>query len=58
LWSQAELGVKLPPLDTEEARDMLDRLCVEKDVACGNPRTTARLLDKLVGEFLEVRGDK
>jgi lysyl-tRNA synthetase, class II len=33
---------------------MLDALCVKHDVACGAPRTVARLLDKLVGEFLEA----
>ncbi|XP_075440022.1 lysine--tRNA ligase isoform X2 [Ascaphus truei] len=51
------LGKKLPPtdqLDTEETRKFLDDVCVEKAVECPAPRTTARLLDKLVGEFLEV----
>lgn len=52
---QKKLGVALPPLDSEEARAVLDALCVQHDVACGAPRTVARLLDKLVGEFLEVR---
>ncbi|KHJ95103.1 lysine--tRNA ligase [Oesophagostomum dentatum] len=50
------LGVKLPPpstLKTEEARQFFDKLCREKNVECVAPRTTARLLDKLVGEFLE-----
>ncbi|XP_068117317.1 lysine--tRNA ligase-like isoform X2 [Hyperolius riggenbachi] len=48
---------KLPAtdqFDTEETRKLLDDLCVEKEVECPPPRTTARLLDKLVGEFLEV----
>ncbi|KAM4614304.1 lysine--tRNA ligase isoform 1-T1 [Discoglossus pictus] len=51
------LGKKLPPTDqfeTEETRKMLDDICVEKAVECPAPRTTARLLDKLVGDFLEV----
>jgi lysyl-tRNA synthetase class II len=52
---EEKLGVKLPPLDTEEARTMLEALCKKHDVACSNPRTVPRLLDKLVGEFLEVR---
>ncbi|WKX98453.1 hypothetical protein Q1695_013831 [Nippostrongylus brasiliensis] len=50
------LGVKLPSpdtLDTEEARQVFDKLCQEKGVECPEPRTVARLLDKLVGEFLE-----
>ncbi|XP_069822243.1 lysine--tRNA ligase isoform X2 [Dendropsophus ebraccatus] len=51
------LGKKLPPtdqFDTEETRKFLDDICTEKGVECPPPRTTARLLDKLVGEFLEV----
>ncbi|KIH53091.1 putative lysine--tRNA ligase, partial [Ancylostoma duodenale] len=50
------LGVKLPSPDTlktEEARQFFDKLCREKNVECVEPRTTARLLDKLVGEYLE-----
>ncbi|TRY67177.1 hypothetical protein TCAL_02280 [Tigriopus californicus] len=50
------LGDKLPkPIDlhTPEARDSLDKLCVKHNVDCAAPRTAARLLDKLVGEFLE-----
>jgi len=50
------LGMKLPSPDslhTEEARLHLDRICVEKQVDCPPPRTCARLLDKLVGDFLE-----
>ena len=40
-------------LETEETRQFLDDLCVQKKVECANPRSTSRLLDKLVGEFLE-----
>ena len=47
--------MKLPPLDTEAAREVLEGLCQKHDVACSAPRTVSRLLDKLVGEFLEVR---
>lgn len=50
------LNTSLPPateLTTEEARTTLDLLCVQHGVECPPPRTTARLLDKLVGEFLE-----
>jgi len=50
------LGVKMPDnesLYTEEAREFFDKLCVEKNVECSAPRSTARLIDKLVGEFLE-----
>jgi len=50
------LGIKMPAnteLDTEESRIFFDNLCKEKGVECANPRTNARLIDKLVGEFLE-----
>lgn len=50
------LGVKMPKnteLDTDESRNFFDKLCKTKNVECSNPRTTARLIDKLVGEFLE-----
>merc|ERR1712227_902748 len=50
------LKVKLPKpteLHTEAARAALDKLCVANNVDCSAPRTSARLLDKLVGEYLE-----
>lgn len=50
------LGVKMPAnteLHTEESRAFFDKLCVEHKVDCSNPRSTARLIDKLVGHFLE-----
>ena len=50
------LGIKLPKnteLDTEESRVFFDKLCKEKGVDCSNPRTTARMIDKLVGHYLE-----
>ncbi|KAI6209548.1 Lysine--tRNA ligase [Aphelenchoides besseyi] len=53
---EAAIGIKLPSpdkLDTEEAREQLDKIAREKNVDCPAPRTSARLLDKLVGEFLE-----
>ncbi|XP_022087511.1 lysine--tRNA ligase-like isoform X2 [Acanthaster planci] len=52
------LQVDFPPmdqLDTPEAQKFFDDLCVKKGVECSSPRTTARLLDKLVGEFLETQ---
>ncbi len=54
---QAKLGVPFPSnkdLHTEEARSFFDKLCKEKGVECANPRSTARLIDKLVAEYLEV----
>ncbi|KAE9549146.1 hypothetical protein FO519_007649 [Halicephalobus sp. NKZ332] len=50
------LGAQLPPpdtLDTPEARNFFDKIARERNVECPEPRTTARLLDKLVGEYLE-----
>ncbi|KAL4449030.1 hypothetical protein ABPG77_007747 [Micractinium sp. CCAP 211/92] len=48
------LNVKLPAdLDSEEARLFLVELCKKHNVDCSPPQTTARLLDKLVGEFIE-----
>ena len=48
------LGVTLPTeFESEAARAALDALCVAKGVECSAPRSAARLLDKLVGEFLE-----
>lgn len=48
--------MKLPSpteLHTDAARMALDKLVVANNIECSAPRTAARLLDKLVGEFLE-----
>merc|ERR1719414_508381 len=53
---EKRLNTKLPSpteLATEEARAALDAICVKQNVDCSAPRTSARLLDKLVGEYLE-----
>ncbi|TFY77925.1 hypothetical protein EWM64_g6088 [Hericium alpestre] len=53
---EEKLGVKFPPgetLHTEEANVFLRDLAKKHDVDCSEPRTNARLLDKLVGEFIE-----
>lgn len=50
------LNVKFPPateLDTKTTNEFLSDLCIKHNVECSLPRTTARLLDKLVGEFIE-----
>ncbi|XP_075214828.1 lysyl-tRNA synthetase isoform X1 [Lycorma delicatula] len=52
------LGIKLPSADqlgTPEANEFLSSLCEKHQVECPPPRTSARLLDKLVGEFLEEK---
>ncbi|KAJ2864173.1 lysyl-tRNA synthetase [Coemansia erecta] len=52
------LGVKFPPaveLHTDATNKFLSDLCAKHSVDCSAPRTNARLLDKLVGDFLEVQ---
>ena len=50
----AATGISFPSdLSTREANAFLSSLCEQHDVNCPAPRTTARLLDKLVGRFLE-----
>ncbi|KAJ3593033.1 hypothetical protein NHX12_005371 [Muraenolepis orangiensis] len=51
------MGVKFPlpeTYDSDETRKFFDELCAKKGVECSPPRTTARLLDKMVGDFLEI----
>ncbi|KIK93555.1 hypothetical protein PAXRUDRAFT_828849 [Paxillus rubicundulus Ve08.2h10] len=53
---EEKTGVKFPPgetLHTEEANKFLNDLCKKHNVDCSEPRTNTRLLDKLVGEFIE-----
>lgn len=48
------MNEKIPEdLYSAEANEILDNLCKKYEVECSAPRTTARLLDKLVGHFLE-----
>ncbi|KAJ8503366.1 hypothetical protein ONZ45_g10927 [Pleurotus djamor] len=53
---EEKLGVTFPPgeeLHTEATNKWLRELCVKHNVDCSEPRTNARMLDKLVGEFIE-----
>ncbi|KDR68666.1 hypothetical protein GALMADRAFT_78144 [Galerina marginata CBS 339.88] len=53
---EEKLGVKFPPgeeLHTQETNVFLRELCKKHNVDCSEPRTNARMLDKLVGEFIE-----
>jgi len=55
---EAKLNVTFPPADqlhTPETRQFLDDLCVKHDVGCSAPRSASRLIDKLVGDFIEVQ---
>jgi lysyl-tRNA synthetase class 2 len=47
------MNVKLPALDDPECDVKLAALLKERDLECAPPHTTARLLDTLVGEYLE-----
>lgn len=50
------LKCKFPPgevLSTQEGNDFLSQLCKANNVDCASPRTSGRLLDKLVGDFIE-----
>lgn len=52
---EKETGEKFPEdLSTDEANEFLKKLCEKHGVECSPPQTTARLLDKLVGHFIEV----
>ncbi|ALC49789.1 Aats-lys [Drosophila busckii] len=53
---EEKLQVKFPAADTfntRETNEFLSKLCIKHQVECPAPRTTARLLDKLVGDFIE-----
>ena len=46
--------IKIPlPLESDECNQFLKDCCKRFGVDCGLPHTTTRLLDKLVGHFLE-----
>lgn len=48
------MGVTLPALDDPEIEPKLIKLLSDHGVECTPPHTTARLLDALVGEYLEA----
>lgn len=47
------IGEKFPPMESPELGPFLQAVCKKFDVECRPPRTVARLIDKLVGHFLE-----
>ena len=50
------LNVQFPDpneFETSQTNEFLSDLCKKHEVECPAPRTTARLIDKLVGEFIE-----
>lgn len=36
-------------LESKETREFFDKVCIDNNVHCSAPRSTARLIDKLVG---------
>ena len=47
-------GRQIPrDFEADSTRVFLDKMCCELKVDCSAPRTTARLLDKLCGEYIE-----
>jgi len=51
---EEKLNVKFPKdLETPEANAFLRTLCAKHQVECSPPHTTARLIDKLVGQYIE-----
>ncbi|RXK37797.1 lysine-tRNA ligase [Tremella mesenterica] len=53
---EKQLEVKFPPGETlhdENANKFLRDLCAKHNVDCPEPKTNARMLDKLVGEYIE-----
>lgn len=52
---EEKVGVELPKdLTTPETNQFFKNLCKQHKVECSPPHTTARLIDKLVGHFIEV----
>jgi lysyl-tRNA synthetase class 2 len=52
---EAALGVPAPKdLFSPEAQKFFEEQCKKHNVECSSPRTTSRLIDKLVGHFMEV----
>ncbi|OXB35516.1 lysine-tRNA ligase [Cryptococcus neoformans] len=53
---EKQLNVKFPPGETlhdDNTNKFLRELCEKHNVDCSEPKTNARLLDKLVGEYIE-----
>lgn len=51
-------GEKFPPantLHTDEATAFLDKVLRKMNVECSAPRTNSRMIDKMVGEFIESK---
>lgn len=52
---EKKLKVEFPKeYESKEANEFFDQLCVKNEVHCSAPRTTNRLIDKLIERYLEV----
>ena len=50
------LNIKIPSdLNSEETRLFLVDVCKKNNIDCPEPKTTARLLDRLAGEYIEPK---
>jgi len=50
------LQIEIPKdIGSDETNEFLRIVCEKNNVICADPKTTARLLDKLVGEFIEPK---
>lgn len=55
---EKKLGMKFPDaqeVDTPKGNSFFKELCAAHNVECPAPQTTARLIDKLCGEFIEEK---
>ena len=52
---EEEMGIKLPELDDPECEQKLQAILKEREIECTPPHTISRLLDTLVGEYLESK---
>lgn len=49
------MGIQLPKLDDPDIDNKLVKILNEREIECAPPHTTARLIDELVGEYLESK---
>lgn len=49
---EKQTGVTFPS-DLNNSHDFFDDLCKKKEIECSDPRTTSRLIDKLIAHYIE-----
>lgn len=53
---EKKINIKFPhptQFESTDFNDLLDSICTKNNIECSKPRTTSRLLDKLVGFYIE-----